>query len=189
MMRRLAVLLLACSLILPVAAAASEPGANKTIDITDTPIDAIDAPSVSSDGVDFVVHVVLGEEARENGTSVAWTVQMCLNSGVCNPPSKTDMNANDDGSWTGVVTPVDEHSYVNYDVVLSYPDSDESEKFPAQGFSKGGKVWSDCWESDGESGGDNCPAPEPDTSMLPAPGIIAGISVGLLAAMAARRED
>ena len=103
-------------------------------------------------------------------------------------PEKLVMTGSD-ANWSGTITPVDTHSYINYDVILTYP-SGEDEKFPEDGFSKGGKVWSDCWVSGEDSGGNNCPEvlvlPEEG---LPAPALIATIAVGLTAALIAKRDD
>ena len=188
MMRCMLVLGVVLSLCLPFAIAADDPGVNRTIDVEDTPIESITVPIVSTDGVDFVINVTLTTDAAENGTTVEWTVQQCINSGVCNPPEKLAMTGSD-GNWSGTITPVDTHSYINYDVILTYPSGDD-EKFPEDGFSKGGKVWSDCWVSGEDSGGNNCPEvlvlPEEG---LPAPALIATIAVGLTAALIAKRDD
>jgi len=188
MMRRFAVLCLALSLCLPFAIAADDSGVNRTIDLEGTPIDSILVPEVSTDGVDFTINVTLSSEAAENGTTVEWTVQQCINSGVCNPPEKISMNGSD-ANWTSTITPVDTHSYVNYDIVLTYADG-EDEKFPESGFSNGGKVWSDCWVSGEDNGGNNCPAVAvlPDDP-LPAPALVTTIIVGLSAALIAKRDD
>ena len=132
--------------------------------------------------------MTLSSEAAENGTTVEWTVQQCINSGVCNPPEKISMNGSD-ANWTSTITPVDTHSYVNYDIVLTYADG-EDEKFPESGFSNGGKVWSDCWVSGEDNGGNNCPAVAvlPDDP-LPAPALVTTIIVGLSAALIAKRDD
>ena len=119
---------------------------NRTIDVEGTPIVSITAPEISTDGVDFVINVTLSSDAAENGTTVEWTVQQCINSGVCNPPEKFTMSGTD-ANWIGTITPVETHSYINYDVILTYPTG-EDEKFPEGGFSEGGKVWSDCWVSE-----------------------------------------
>ena len=190
MMRRLLALALALSLCLPFAAAAENAGENRTIDIEGTPIDSIDVPDVSTDGVNFTIWVGLSNETSENVTSVEWTVQQCINSGVCNPPEKISMNLVEDrGKWTSTITPVDTHSYINYDIILTYANG-EDETFPEGGFVEGGKVWSDCWVSGADSGGNNCPEtvvlpPEP----VPAPALLATIVVGLSAALLAKRED
>ena len=188
MMRRSTVLCIALSLCLPFAIAANDSGTNRAIDLDGTPIDSILVPEVSTDGVDFTINVTLSSEAAENGTTVEWTVQQCINSGVCNPPEKIAMNGSD-ANRTSTITPVDTHSYVNYDIVLTYADG-EDEKFPESGFSNGGKVWSDCWVSGDDNGGNNCPAVAvlPDDP-LPAPALVATIIVGLSAALIAKRDD
>ena len=188
MMRRVLVLSVVLSMCLPFAIAADDPGVNRTIDVEGTPIVSITAPEISTDGVDFVINVTLNSAATENGTTVEWTVQQCINSGVCNPPEKFGMSGTD-ANWTGTITPVETHSYVNYDVILTYPTG-EDEKFPEGGFSEGGKVWSDCWVSGEDSGGNNCPEtvvlPE---EKLPAPALLTTIAVGLTAALIAKRDD
>jgi hypothetical protein len=188
MMRRLWVLGMAMALLMPFAAAATESGVNQSIDVEGTPIDSLSTPSVSTDGVDFTITVALNETAKNNGTTVQWTVQQCINSGVCYPPELFNMSETD-GVWTDTLTPVDTHSYVNYDIVLTYPDAEDTERFPEQGFSKGAKVWSDCWVSGEESGGNNCPDPDVEDNGVPALGLFAGIAVTFGAAMLAKRED
>lgn len=188
MFARALALSFAILLLAPCVAAASEAGVNTYIDTDGTPIHSIVTPEISTDGVEFHIEVVLEGAARENGTSVEWTIQQCLNSGVCNPPEKRQMD-DDGGVWKDTLIPVDSHSYVNYDIVLTYPDAEDSEKFPSQGFSKGGKVWSDCWVSGEDSGGDNCDGDGADDGLLPASGLVAGIGATMLAAMMARRED
>ena len=190
-MRRSCVLGLVMMLCLPYAAAADDPGVNRTIDIEGTPIISILAPNISTDGVQFTINLTLTEDAADNGTTVEWTVQQCINSGVCNPPEKISMvNAtNDTTNWMGSITPVDTHSYINYDIILTYANG-EDEKFPEDGFANGGKVWSDCWVSGEDSGGNNCPEtvvlPE---EKLPAPALMSTILIGLSAALIAKRDD
>jgi len=188
MMRRLLVLILALSLCMPYVMAAEDAGVNHTIEVEGTPIDSIVTPEVSTDGIEFTISLVLSSAAAENGTTVEWTVQQCINSGVCNPPEKITMNGSGE-NWTSTITPVETHSYINYDVVLTYSGGEE-EKFPEGGFAEGGKIWSDCWVSGEDSGGNNCPdiavlGPEP----MPAPALLATILVGLSAALLAKRDD
>ena len=191
MMRRLLTLTIALSLCLPFAIAGDDAGVNRTIDVGGTPIDSITAPNISTDGVNFTISLTLMDEAAENGTTVEWTVQQCINSGVCNPPEKISMEnaTNSTTDWFGWITPVDTHSYINYDIVLIYADGEE-EKVPEGGFSEGGKVWSDCWVSGEDSGGNNCPqiVVLPEES-LPAPALVSTILVGLSAALIAKRDD
>ena len=181
-------LCLVLMLCLPYAAGADNPGVNRTIEIDETPINSIVVPNVSTDGFEFTINITLSSEAADNGTSVEWTVQQCINSGVCNPPERISMEGSG-ANWTSTITPVDTHSYVNYDIVLNYADG-EDEKFPEDGFANGGKVWSDCWVSGEDNGGNNCP----DITVLPAeglpaPALMSTILVGLSAALIAKRDD
>ena len=188
MMRRLLALTLALSLCLPFAMAGEDAGINHTIDVEGTPIDSIVAPEVSTDGIGFQINLVLSSEAAENGTAVEWTVQQCINSGVCNPPETIAMNGSG-AEWTSTITPVETHSYINYDIVLTY-SSGADETFPEGGFAEGGKVWSDCWVSGEDSGGDGCLDDGGElSSPLPAPAMFATILVGLSAALLAMRDD
>ena len=191
MMRRLLTLTIALSLCLPFAIAGDNAGENRTIEVEGTPIDSIETPDISTDGVNFTIHLTLVGEAAENGTTVEWTVQQCINSGVCNPPEKMSMEnaTNSTTDWFGWVTPVDTHSYINYDIVLTYANG-EDEKFPEDGFSQGGKVWCDCCVSGEDSGGNNCPETIvlPEDS-FPAPALISTILIGLSAALIAKRDD
>ena len=166
-MRALACLL-ALLVLSPFAAAAANPGVNMSIDVEGTPIQSISTPDVSRDGVDFTIEVVLTNTAAQNGTNVTWTVQICINSGVCYPPDSIPMQE-DAGKWSSTIQPDPTHTYVNYDIVLDYPEG-EDETFPEGGFVGGGKIWSDCWVSGEETGGDNCL--NDDGGLLPAPALL-----------------
>lgn len=192
MMRRLLALILALSLCIPYVVATEDSGVNHTIEVDGTPIDSIQTPEVSTDGVEFTISLVLSSEAAGNGTTVEWTVQQCINSGVCNPPEKITMNGSEE-NWSSTITPVETHSYINYDIVLTYSNG-EDEKFPEGGFAEGGKVWSDCWVSGEESGGEGCSVDsitvsDPGRTSLPAPALVSTILVGLSAALMAKRDD
>ena len=189
MMRRLLTIVVAFSLCLPFVAAADNAGENRSIDIEGTPIDSIIVPDVSTDGVDFTISLVLKNESAGNVTNVEWTVQQCINTGVCNPPEKIVMDGSGE-NWTSTITPVETHSYINFDIILTYTDGEE-ETFPEGGFTEGGKIWSDCWVSGSDSGGDNCPEDGgvASTDPVPAPALMATIVVVLSAALLAKRED
>lgn len=183
-MRALACLL-ALLMLSPFAAAAANPGVNMSIDVEGTPIQSISTPGVSSDGVDFTIEVVLTDVAAQNGTTVAWTVQICINSGVCYPPDSIPMQE-DAGTWSSTIQPDPTHTYVNYDIVLNYPEG-EDEIFPDGGFVEGGKIWSDCWVSGDETGGDNCP--NNDEGLLPAPVLLTTLVLLCFAAVVRHRVD
>ncbi len=178
-----AVLLVAC-LLVPFASAA-DPGVNTEVDTAGTPIASITTPQVSSDGVNFTIEVVLTEEAAGNGTIVFWEVQQCINTGVCYPPEMLEMTKND-GVWSYTLVPVLTHTYINYEIDLNYSDN-TSEVFPEGGFIVGGKVWSDCWVSGTESGGD-CGAVVDVEGGIPGPGLLIVAGGLALAAVIARRD-
>ena len=180
MKRGLALVL--CLLLLAPVVSAEVSGVNKNLDIEGTPIAAISTPSQSSDGVEFEITVTLDENAANNGTSVSWIWQVCLNSGVCHAPVPEDLASSDGGeSWVTKMTPANDHSYVNYRITLEYSNGNSS-TYPETGW--GGKVWSDCWVAGLESGGDGC---DDDSDGLPGLTTIATISVLGMMAIAVRR--
>ena len=140
-------------LLLAPAASASEGGVNEEMDLSGTPISEIQSPSVTSDGEEFEVAIFLDDEASGNGTTVTWVWQVCLNSGVCLQPTPETADYLPDGSWRASMVPVDDHSYVNYRVILNWQDGNET-TYPESGF--GAKIWSDCWVSGNDSGGSGC---------------------------------
>jgi hypothetical protein len=172
-----------CALLLVPAVMASEGGENKDLDIEGTQISAIDTPSESSDGEQFDITVTLNQE--NNVTSVSWTWQVCLNSGVCLAPVPEDLTSSDEGTtWVTSMTPVEDHSYVNYRITLNQEDGN-STTYPESGW--GGKVWSDCWIAGDTSGGDGC---GDDGGFLGLPGFTLLTSVtmmGLVAIVIRRR--
>jgi hypothetical protein len=182
-MRRVLAFALCALLLLPLASA-SEAGINKVIDLSGTPIAAIDTPSISHDGDVFDIAVTLSDEAASNGTTVAWTWQVCINTGVCLTPVPENLSGSNDGKqWSATMTPVDEHSYVNFKVTLSFADGNSS-NYPETGF--GGKIWSDCWIAGNESGGGACS--NGDGGVLPALGLVGVLSALGLGAAVIRRD-
>ncbi len=182
-MRRVLAFALCALLLLPLASA-SEAGINKVIDLSGTPIAAIDTPSVSHDGDVFDITITLTDEAASNGTTVAWTWQVCINTGICLTPVPENLSGSTDGiQWTGAMTPVDEHSYVNYKVTLSFANGNSS-NYPETGF--GGKIWSDCWVAGEETGGGGCSTG--DGGVLPAIGLVGVLSALGLGAAVIRRD-
>jgi hypothetical protein len=172
-----------CALLLIPTVLASDGGENKDLDIEGTLISAINTPSVSSDGEEFDITVTLNQE--NNVTGVSWTWQICINSGVCLAPVPENMTSSDGGTtWTTSMTPVDDHSYVNYKITLNYEDGN-STTYPENSW--GGKVWSDCWVAGDTSGGDAC---DTDGGFLGLPGftLLASVAIiGLVAIMIRRR--
>ena len=175
-MRKVIVLLLCLIFIIP-PVSASDGGENKEFDIEGTQISAIDIPSTSTDGENFIITLTLNEE--NNVTNVAWTWQICLNSGVCLAPTPEDLTSSDDGkTWTTSMTPVDDHSYINFRITLDFEDGN-STTYPESGW--GGKVWSDCWISGDETGGDGCNS---EGGFLGLPGFTAIVAITVLGVVA-----
>ena len=172
-----------CALLLFPVVSASEGGVNQDLDIEGTSISAISTPSESSDGVEFDITVTLDQDTANNGTKVSWTWQVCLNSGVCLPPVPENMTSSDGGTtWVTSMTPIEDHSYVNYRISLEYADGNSS-VYPEAGW--GGKVWSDCWVAGEESGGTDCDG----SGGLPGFTMLATVSVLGMMAIAVRRMD
>jgi len=172
-----------CALLLSPVVSASEGGVNQDLDIEGTSISAISTPSESSDGVEFDITVTLDQDTANNGTKVSWTWQVCLNSGVCLPPVPENMTSSDGGTtWVTTMTPIEDHSYVNYRISLEYADGNSS-VYPEVGW--GGKVWSDCWVAGEESGGTDCDG----SGGLPGFTMLATVSVLGMMAIAVRRMD
>ena len=78
-MRRSVVL--AVILLLPLAAA--EGGVNEAAETEGTAVASVETADVALQSEDFSITVTLDDEAASNGTTVGWTTQICINSGVC----------------------------------------------------------------------------------------------------------
>ena len=171
-------------------AAASEGGVNESFsDLSDTGIDSVDSPSVFSQKEDFVISVNLNESA--DAVRIYVTTQICVNSGLCYPPEKSEMGTEDNITWTSTVSPMTDQTYVNWTIILEN-SSEEETKIPDTGF--GWKVWSDCW-NDGDGwggeayeGGNSCTRNNTeDTSSVPSVGIVGIISVIVMAVIIRHR--
>ena len=61
--------------------------------------------------------MALDQEALDNGTTLAITTQICLNNGVCDPPTPQEATVSEDGrTYTMDLEPPTDHSYVNWRV-------------------------------------------------------------------------
>ncbi|HJL60149.1 MAG TPA: hypothetical protein QF621_07335, partial [Candidatus Thalassarchaeaceae archaeon] len=93
--------------------------------------------------------------------------------------------SSDEGTtWVTSMTPVEDHSYVNYRITLNQEDGN-STTYPESGW--GGKVWSDCWVAGDTSGGDGC---GDDGGFLGLPGftMLASVTMMGLVAIVIRRR-
>ena len=176
-------LVLAVVLLLPLAAA--ESGVNESVDTEGTAIVSVGTSDVASSSEVFDVTVVLNDEAASNGTTVQWTTQICINTGVCYPPETSNLTADSEGkSWMGSVLMLDDSSYVNWRIELVWPDG-AIQRVPDTGF--GWKVWSDCWWDNGTWGGSTTDCQEEEDGM---PGFVAPAAAAAIAmaALMARRD-
>jgi hypothetical protein len=80
---------------------------------SDVPFSVLERTTPSQDGATWALSVELDQEAQDNGTTVVITTQICLNSGVCDPPVNHDATTDDAGVYTMELTPPEDHSYVN----------------------------------------------------------------------------
>ena len=182
-MRRSVVL--AVILLLPLAAA--EGGVNEAAETEGTPIVSVETADVALRGENFGITVTLDGEAASNGTTVGWTTQICINSGVCYPPETSGLTDSqlDGSTWEGSVRLDETGAYVNWRIELNWTDG-STETVPETGF--GWKVWSDCWWDNGTWGGSTTDCQEEDEDGLPGFAAPAAAAAIAMAALMARRD-
>jgi len=177
--------------ILPTSlAAGSGDGQDINPDESEVPFSVVERTSPSQDGASWSLSVQLDEEAQANGTTIAITTQICLNSGVCNPPEIMDSTV-EEGTYSASISPPEDHSYVNWRVKATYED-DSTENFPQGDWYK---TWSTCYYSDGtysgiHADGDGCNVPaagDEGEGLLPTIGI--GIVMAVLVCAAYVRRQ
>ena len=177
--------------ILPTSlAAGSEDGQDINPDESEVPFSVVERTSPSQDGASWSLSVQLDEEAQANGTTIAITTQICLNSGVCNPPEVMDSTV-EEGMYSASISPPEDHSYVNWRVKATYED-DSTENFPQGDWYK---TWSTCYYSDGtysgiHADGDGCNVPaagDEGEGLLPTIGIGIVMAVFVCAAYVRRQ--
>ena len=148
------------------------------------PFSVAERTTPSQDGATWALSVTLDDEAHGNGTILAITTQICLNSGVCDPPVTQDVTVSDDDrTYAMELTPPSDHSYVNWRVKATYAD-DSTETFPTGDWYK---TWSSCYYNDGtyegvHADGDGCdiPASGESEGLLPFLGIgVVAVTLGL----------
>ncbi|RZD45831.1 MAG: hypothetical protein CXT69_01590 [Methanobacteriota archaeon] len=156
-------------------------GVNLDADTEGTPVDSIVRDNISFDFKVWNVSVSLTEDAIGNNTSVAISTQICVNSGFCHTPATMTLEEIANGTYSGSVTPMDDHTYINWRIILSYEDN-TTERLPASGWSK---IWSDCWlDLHSEPplwGGNGCPEEVDDEGFLPSIGVLGTTATLMLA--------
>lgn len=177
--------------ILPTSlAAGSGDGQDINPDESEVPFSVVERTSPSQDGASWSLTVQLDDEAQANGTTIAITTQICLNSGVCNPPEIMDSTV-EEGMYSASISPPEDHSYVNWRVKATYED-DSTENFPQGDWYK---TWSTCYYSDGtysgiHADGDGCNVPaagDEGEGLLPTIGIGIVMAVFVCAAYVRRQ--
>ena len=117
---------------------------------SDVPFSVEERTTPSQDNQPWALSVILDQEALDNGTTLAITTQICLNNGVCDPPTTQEVTVSDDGStYSMELKPPADHSYVNWRIKATYSD-DSTENFPQGDWYK---TWSTCYYDDGSYGG------------------------------------
>ena len=183
-MRQLLVLLTVAMLAFSVSGA-GEGGVNESISTEGTGIASLSYADMVRENTDFEISVTLDE--GNNITKIEWITQVCINTGICWPPQKTELVDSGDGlTFTGSVLIDDYATYANWRFDITRSD-DSTETVPESGF--GWKVWSDCWVDNGTLGGPSTDCHEnDDDGFLPgfaAPIAAAGLA---MAALMARRD-
>ena len=160
----------------------------------DVPFTVVERTTPSQDSAPWSLSVALSQDAVDNGTTLQITTQICLNSGVCDPPVKQEAVVSDDGStYSMELKPPSDHSYVNWRIKATYPD-ESTENFPDGDWYK---TWSSCYyQEDGYGGihadGDTCNIPGSGESegFLPSASLMAGLAAmtGAAVVFIARRS-
>ena len=183
-MRQLLVLLTVAMLAFSVSGA-GEGGVNESISTEGTGIASLSYADMVRENTDFEISVTLDEGNEIN--KIEWITQVCINTGICWPPQKTELIDSGDGlTFTGSVLIDDYATYANWRFDITRND-ESTETVPESGF--GWKVWSDCWVDNGTLGGPSTDCHENDDDGF-LPGFAAPIAaVGLaMAALMARRD-
>ncbi len=176
-------ILLSLLILVPTLVVAAEGGVNEESSLVGTDIDGISHEIITTGGVPFDISVRLSEEAGQNGTTVDWVTQICINSGVCHPPASQPLEKDESGNWTGTVIPDESATYLNWRFVLNYEDESKS-IIPESGW--GWKVWSDCWYDNGTWGGISTECQEDDESLPWISVPLLGTSMAMAALMSRR---
>jgi len=185
-------LLLSLSLLTTLASAGEGNGEDVNPNENDVPFTIVERDSPSQDGQTWALTIQMNEDARDNGTSFQLTTQICLNSGVCDPPVTQEVTV-EGGVHSISLEPPADHSYVNWRVKATY-DDDSSENFPQGDWFK---TWSSCYyDGDGGYEGihsteDGCDVPasgQESEGFMPAIGFV-GVIIAMSSIAIIRRHQ
>ena len=154
----------------------------------ETPFSSYTATSPSVSGDTWSLTVVMDQDVKDNNTTFEITTQICLNSGVCDPPVVQQVTV-EDLTHTTSLTPPEDHSYVNWRVKAMYED-DTTEYFPQGAWYT---IWSSCYQDDGvyygvDADGDSCAEIKADEGFLPGFTLVPALTAVGLAIALARRD-
>lgn len=154
----------------------------------ETPFSSYTATSPSVSGDTWSLTVVMDQAVKDNNTTFEITTQICLNSGVCDPPVVQQVTV-EDLTHTTSLTPPEDHSYVNWRVKAMYED-DTTEYFPQGAWYT---IWSSCYQDDGvyygvDADGDSCAQIKADEGFLPGFTLVPALTAVGLAIALARRD-
>ncbi|MEC8955131.1 MAG: hypothetical protein VX191_02455 [Candidatus Thermoplasmatota archaeon] len=184
-MRQLLALLMVAMLAISVSGA-GESGVNQSTSTEGTGISSMSYVEMVQENTEFDITVTLDD--GHDIVKLEWVTQVCINTGICWPPEKTELVDSGDGNtFTGSIVVDDYATYANWRFDLTRND-DSTETVPESGF--GWKVWSDCWYDNETWGGpsNDCQGEEDVGGLLPgfaAPAAAAGLA---MAALMARRD-
>jgi hypothetical protein len=184
----LTLMLVALLAVCSTSMAAKNAGEDNGPDVDETPVSSYTATSPSVSGNTWSLTVVMDQAAKDNNTTFELTTQICLNSGVCDPPVVQQVTV-EDLTHTTSLTPPQDHSYVNWRVKAMYED-DTTEYFPQGAWYT---VWSSCYQDEGvyygvDADGESCGEEEEDEGFLPGFTLIPALTAVGLAIAVARRD-
>ncbi len=183
-----AICLLLFIALLPNGAAAGGDDGQDANPTEDVPFTVEERTTPSQDGEKWKLTVAVDGDASENGTTLTLTTQICINTGICDPPVNHEVAA-EDGTYSLTLTPPSDHSYVNWRVKATYAD-DSTDVFPDGDWYK---TWSTCYFTDGAYGGihatgNGCDIPAEEEGFLPFVGVsLMAATVSAAGLMIARR--
>ena len=183
-MRQFLALLMVAMLALSVSGA-GQSGVNDSTSTEGTGISTLSYADVVRENTEFEISVMLDE--GNNISKIEWITQVCINTGICWPPQKTELVDSGDGlTFTGSVLIDDYATYANWRFDITRSD-ESTETVPESGF--GWKVWSDCWFDNGTWGGTSTDCQEEnDDSSLPGFSIISAMA-GIGIAVFSKKND
>ena len=117
---------------------AGEAGSNDSTSTGGTGIASLSHADMVRENTEFEISVTLDE--GNNISKIEWITQVCINTGICWPPQRTELVDSGDGlTFTGSVLIDDYATYANWRFDITRSD-DSTETIPDSGF--GWKVWS-----------------------------------------------